>query len=195
MQGDDRLVVRFFKAATKHNFKSQEEGRPIYIDEDFIEILVPGDKLNAVTCPVTESHKARFPVQWAAYQNGREQSLLGTPVESWPALTPAQAATFSNNGFKTVEQLAAASDAQLASLGMAAGASPAVLRQKAAEFVGQETPEMAELKRQLAEMQAQLAGLMQPSHSLEPEGPSEPVRRGPGRPSKAELEARAAQEG
>lgn len=156
MKGDDKLIVEFKRVAVKDNFNSEKEGRPVFIEEDQITIVIPGDKLVSIVRPVEPSDKDRWPTQWAAYVNGQTQSVAGTPVESWLALTPAQAATLSANGFRTVEQIVAASDAQLKSLGMGLGASPSTMRQKAAEFIGTDSPDVAELKARIAALEAGL---------------------------------------
>ena len=108
--GDNRLHVTFTRVPVLDDFKSQEAGRPIYDEEDHITTRIPGDKLATSVAKVRDSHKRRFPTQWAAYQNGQAQSQTGTPLEVWPQMTVGTVATLKASGISTVEQLAEMTD-------------------------------------------------------------------------------------
>jgi uncharacterized coiled-coil protein SlyX len=175
---DNRLTVRFYKQAVQNNFRSEQEGRPIYDELDMVNIHVPGDQLTAVAAIVREDHKRRFPVQWAMYQNQNsgDQALAGkTPLEHWPRLNKAQVAELKHLKFLSVEDIAFASDTQLQAIGMSGGMSPFAFRDIAKRFLEMAAGEAAatkadaraaDLERQLAEqrevmaqMQSQLAAM------------------------------------
>ena len=62
---DARLSVVFFSKPLKNNFRTEQEGRPIFDDCDMVRIYVPGDDKNIVETFVRDDHKRRFPLQWA----------------------------------------------------------------------------------------------------------------------------------
>ncbi len=148
---------------------------------------------------------------------------VGTPLKEWPMLTRSQAEEFRGIKFFTVESIANASDANINNLGMIGGMSPYALREKAraflqsakdtalpqhqAEELAKRDAEISMLKEQFAQLAASIKAPPQanslPSSSLAtPEPPrgtatpaaAAPKKRGPGRPSKAELAARKAQQ-
>ena len=166
---DSRLNVKFYQRAIENQFKSALEGRPIMEMRDFIIIEVPGDNLTVIDTFAVDEHKKRFPVQWARYQNEKtDGDVEGTLLHDWPVLNAAVAAELKHFRFYTVEQIAEASDAQLNTLGMAAGMSPLSLRDKAKAFlssakgsalVQQQADELRKRDEELSAMKAQLAEL------------------------------------
>jgi hypothetical protein len=166
---DSRLNVKFYQRAINNEFKSNLEGRPIMEMADFIVIEVPGDNLTVIDTFAVDEHKKRFPVQWARYQNEKtDGDVEGTLLHDWPILNAAVAAELKHFRFYTVEQIAAASDAQLNTLGMAAGMSPLSLRDKAKAFlssakgsalVQQQADELRKRDEELSAIKAQLAEL------------------------------------
>jgi len=166
---DSRLNVKFYQRAINNEFKSNLEGRPIMEMADFIVIEVPGDNLTVIDTFAVDEHKKRFPVQWARYQNEKtDGDVEGTLLHDWPILNAAVAAELKHFRFYTVEQIAEASDAQLNTLGMAAGMSPLSLRDKAKAFlssakgsalVQQQADELRKRDEELSAIKAQLAEL------------------------------------
>lgn len=173
---DSRLAVRFYQKEVKHEFQSQQEGRPIFYMADFIRIEVPGDRNTIIDTFVNDNHKHRFPIQWAQYQNekrdGGESEVQGTLLRDWPIITSAQAQEFKHFKFYTVEQIAAASDDQIQKIGMLAGMSPYSLREKAQAYLSnakdsalvqsqadelrKRDAEIEALKQQMAELMGQM---------------------------------------
>lgn len=187
---DSRLQVRFYKRAVKQEQESLEAGRPIFKEFDFVHICVAGDSLTEIDTYALANHKARFPIQWAHYQNrvgADDQEVVGTPVSEWPLVSKSQAEELRAMKFHTVESIAGASDQQIQRLGMAAGMSPYAFRDKAKAFLNlatnaaetdkreqeinalkeelakkdQETAKMkAETDAKLAQMQDQMAAIL-----------------------------------
>jgi hypothetical protein len=156
VQGADaRLAVQFYKKSVKQEDSSNEAGRPIFKEFDFVRIMVPGDNLTEIDTYAQESHKARFPRQWAHYQNqmGSHQDIVGTPLEQWPQITRSQAEELRGLKFHTVESIADCSDQQLQRIGMVAGMSPHNFRQKAKAFLNLAS-DSAEVAQREAELQA-----------------------------------------
>ena len=166
---DSRLNVKFYQKAIQNNFKTALEGRPIMEMADFILIEIPGNSNLTIDTFVAETDKQRFPVQWARYQNEKtDGDIEGTLLHDWPVLNSAVAAELKHFKFYTVEQVASASDAQLNTLGMAAGMSPLALRDKAKAFLAsakdtaysqQQAEKLAQQNDIIARMEAQIAEL------------------------------------
>jgi len=199
---DSRLSVQFFSKPLQNNFKSEQEGRPIFDDCDMVRIYVPGDDKNIVETFVREDHKRRFPLQWAHYQNKMQgdQRLAGkTPINQWPRITAGQAEELRALKFLSVEDVANASDTSLQSIGMIAGMSPYAFREAAQRFLRLAADESAAqksdervkaveadnqaLKDQMAQMQAQFAAMAKqtPVEEVKSEEVESPRR---GRPPK-----------
>ena len=152
---DARLAVQFYKKSVKQDMASDEAGRPIFKEFDFVRIMIPGDNLTEIDTYAQESHKQRFPRQWAHYQNqvSNHEDIIGTPLEQWPQVTRSQAEELRGLKFHTVESIADCSDQQLQRIGMVAGMSPHNFRLKANAFLNLAT-DSAEVAQRQAEMQA-----------------------------------------
>lgn len=189
---DSRLAVTFYKRSMKQEDDSIAAGRPIFKEFDFVRICVPGDNLTEIDTYANNGHKARFPRQWAHYQNqvaGQEQ-IIGTPIEEWTIISRSQADELKGIKFHTVESVANASDQQLQRIGMIAGMSPFAFRDKAkaflnlAEKVGDVNQREAEIEKlrlenealkaesdaKLAKQQAQIDALMAMMAEKKPKG-------------------------
>lgn len=119
------LVVRFYEEAVldpKESYGWEEErfdpvtgipqrlkhagqGREIYVNQDWVEIRVPGDKDEIRQRQVRAEDKRRFAEEWAAYKANREAPLVGTPLDKLPFLTKAQVMEFRAAGIRTAENL------------------------------------------------------------------------------------------
>ena len=152
---DSKLAVTFYKRSIKQEDESIAAGRPIFKEFDFVRICVPGDNLTEIDTYANNGHKARFPRQWAHYQNqvGTEEMLMGTPIEQWPLVSRSQAEELKGVKFRTVEDVANCSDQQLQRVGMIAGMSPHSFREKARQFLNLAS-ETAEVSQKEAELQA-----------------------------------------
>jgi hypothetical protein len=135
-----------------------------------------------------DDHKERFPRQWLYYQMQQSEGAaaqIGTPLSQWNKDAPDeinrdQIAELNILKFVTVEQLALASDAQLQRVGMGGIG----LRDRARLYLNRKNrnetnAELEDTKKQLAELQAQMAALLNRDE--------EPKRRG--RPPKELAEA------
>jgi hypothetical protein len=152
---DSRLAVQFYKKSMKQEDASNEAGRPIFKEFDFVRIMIPGDNLTEIDTYAQESHKQRFPRQWAHYlnQTAGHEDIVGTPLDQWPQVTRSQAEELRGLKFYTVEAIADCSDQQLQRIGMVAGMSPHNFRLKAKAFLNLAT-DSAEVASREAELQA-----------------------------------------
>lgn len=166
-----RLIVLFHPFQKLMELKSKNAGRPIYEERIFITKIVPGDKGHVIDRPMREEDKLEFPIEWARWEQTRENKVVGFPIENWPALSDTQKLEFKGMKIQTVEQFANLSDGIVQ--GIMGGSD---LRKKArvfvesgkdAEIIGQiraeaEARESA-LKAEMAEMRAMLEKLTAPS--------------------------------
>ena len=152
---DSRLAVQFYKKTVKQDIASDEAGRPIFKEFDFVRIMIPGDNLTEIDTYAQESHKQRFPRQWSHYQNqvAGHQDIVGTPLDQWPQVTRSQAEELRGLKFHTVESIADCSDQQLQRIGMVAGMSPYNFRLKAKAFLNLAN-DSADVAQREAELQA-----------------------------------------
>jgi len=152
---DSRLAVQFYKKSMKQEDASNEAGRPIFKEFDFVRIMIPGDNLTEIDTYAQESHKQRFPRQWAHYQNqvAGQEDVVGTPLDQWPQVTRSQAEELRGLKFYTVEAIADCSDQQLQRIGMVAGMSPHNFRLKAKAFLNLAN-DSAEVAQRESELQA-----------------------------------------
>lgn len=106
----DNARPRFYIKSVKNNFRTETEGRPVFEDKEFVEILVPGDRKTVVDTLVKEEHKRRWPREYAAFKAGQEIPIEGTPLEEWPQITRSQVEELKFAHIRTIEQLAGLPD-------------------------------------------------------------------------------------
>lgn len=123
--GDDRgLVVKFYAEPVHQPFESEKAGRPIFKDVDFIHMFLPGGKTD-VKRPVkledderSPSDPNRFPRQWEAFKNQKEEVHDGTPLEHCAFIPRARVMELKAQQIHTLEQLAMIPDSAFDRLGM-----------------------------------------------------------------------------
>lgn len=208
---DAALIVEFYDRPVQNNFQSSKQGRPIFEDVAYVRINVPGLKDMLWDMPARSDHQRRFPLQWQHYVNKTKGDAreIGTPIAEWPQLTRSQAEEFRGLKFYTIEAIANASDLNINALGMIGGMNPYVLREKARAFLKTATDtalpqhqaeELAKRDAEIAMLKEQMKQLAESVKAVTPPIPAAPVsvqapiKRGPGRPSNAEIAARKAAE-
>jgi len=159
-----------------------------------------------------EAWQRDYEEAYKRWKNGQEIPLNGTPIKGWGVISPAQQETLIQMNCLTVEDLAAINDEGLKRIGMGA----VELKHKAAAWLSQLhdkgplTIEIAALKTENSNLKTSVDTLTQQVNSLMQMVQSqsqaqvqipqdtigiddlietEPARRGPGRPKKAEAQA------
>jgi len=104
--GDEKLPVKFRIDALKDEAASEEAGRPIFRDVEWITIFK--SRTDVIDRPIRDSDKQRWPRAYAAWkQTGEsEPGATGTRLEHWPLMTRAQVEEYRFFKIFTVEQLA-----------------------------------------------------------------------------------------
>ena len=113
-------VIRFYRHWKQNNLKSEQQGRLVGEEFDYIEIRAPGDKLSVVNRQATPKDKSDYPREWELYQRGLEQVAKGTPLCKWEVMTEGTVAMLKLLNIHTLEALVELSDAGLQNIGTGA---------------------------------------------------------------------------
>jgi hypothetical protein len=145
------LYVEFYLHPREDKERTIAEGRPIYVEKEYVRIMVPGDKSSIIERPVRlgdlpnmDNHK--FGTEYATFKRGAEQGLIGTPLAEWPLMSRSQVKELEYFNVRTVEQLAGMADSNVQNF-----VGVANLRDQAKRFLDQ-----AKEGAPLAQMQAEL---------------------------------------
>ena len=101
-----KIAVFFHAVQIKNNYKSDLEKRPIFEERIYLKKLVPGDSTLVVDRPMRESDMEEFPIEWARFEQKKEQKSDGTPIEAWAAISDTQKAEFRALNIFTIDQFA-----------------------------------------------------------------------------------------
>ena len=153
-KGDDSLLVKFEIKPLQDFTATEQEGRPIFRDVEYISIRVPGSN-DEVSRPATQMDKQRFPRHYAAFKQrvSDEEYHEGTLISEWPLVTRAQVEELAFLGVKTVEQLAGMTDHNTqGAVGLI------TLKQKAIDWLEQQE-DISELREKLRKRDEELDAL------------------------------------
>lgn len=171
-----KLYVRFYllPGGKLNKRKSEETGSPVYEDVEKVEIRQAGDSKQIAHYNAHDesdyvdengirlTYAQVYAGQYRQFKESAEQ-IDGTRIEVLPGLTPAQISTAKALGCHTVEALAGLDGQNLKNLGMGARD----LKNKAMKWLDDREAarsgvsnqaEIDDLKAQIANLQAQLAG-------------------------------------
>jgi hypothetical protein len=177
-QATARNYVKFYPKWVRNNFQSKQEGKEVGEYRDYVMIICPGQPKSEVHREVRDSDKREYRNEWAAYKEGKEQRISGTPVELLPGLDKSRADSLKTIYIYTIEQLAEVSESAKHAMGM--GANDLVNRakgylQKNSAEVAALKQENTELRKTLEVMQAQIAALGAPRKPGRPRKQPSPV--------------------
>ena len=107
--------VKFFYSYNENREKSLKEGRPIFDEIPSISIQWPG--MDETVRRIEPQDIQEYPDKYAAFKAGSEPVTDGTPLAEWAMMSGSAMRELQYLGFKTVEQLANASDEAKRKLG------------------------------------------------------------------------------
>lgn len=211
---DQFLSVEFFLAEpidkNKTEQASADAGKYVPVKmprEVYVRIQRPGDLLSVVETRVREDHKRRWPDKWRYFQVQEglaNEDIPGWKVDDWEELTKDERDRLKYLRFFTVEQIAAASDAQCQGIGMGAEGlrirARNAVRDRAKNEIRSELQakdkELAEMRERMARLEAALLkdAAPQVSDTARPEDGLSPAAAAPkkrGRPAKKQQEQAA----
>lgn len=155
--------VTFEVRAIENRNASIEQGHYVAKDIDFALITPAGskDRVERIVAEwfakldedvrsqrVNPAWPAAFKEAYKAWKEGREIPVDGTPILTWPLLSPAQVKTLIDCQIRTIEDLAASNEDTLSRIGMGGRA----LKQRAIDWlasassIGKPSEELSKLK-------------------------------------------------
>ena len=105
-----KMAVFFHAVQVQNNFKTMTEKRPIFEEKIFLKKLVPGDSTLVVDRPMREQDIEEYPIEWARFEQKKEQRVSGTPIDVWSAISETQKAEFKALHIFTIDQFAQLAD-------------------------------------------------------------------------------------
>ncbi len=106
----DGTRPRFYMEAVQDPLATAREGRPIFRDEERVEIFMAGNQYNVPVRRVTDEDRDHWPREYEAFRKGIEIAPEGTPLEEWPILQRAMVMELKAMGLRVVEDIASLSD-------------------------------------------------------------------------------------
>ena len=171
-QRGPRPLLRFFTEPQELPGKSKEEGRPVYIDRDFVGITNPGSRDEVIRKAEDKAKEDEF-IAWAyrKWKATQQQPVDGTPLEMVPFLTKAQIMELKALNVPTLEALAELPDTakqrlmgsvelqKKARAYMASAKDTAVVTKLQAELA-QRDREIERMQQQMNEMSARFDAML-----------------------------------
>lgn len=152
--------VKFFYSYNENREKTLKEGRPIFDEIPSISIQWPGQDETVRRIEPQDMHD--YPELYARFKAGSEPVTEGTPLAEWPMMSGSAMRELQYLGFKTVEQLAAATDDVKRKLGPLS--KFVKLAKDWLEAANSTQNDVAKMKAQLEKAEARAAAL---EHKLE----------------------------
>ena len=128
------VIPRFYEITTKTE-QIDENGLPVFRTQEYVELLIAGDKGNAPTKRVNQAVKDQFHEQYAFWKAKRTNPDMvgdGIPLSLWPVLPAEMVKALEYINVFTVQQLANLNDTAISKPG-AIGLRD--MREKARAFV------------------------------------------------------------
>ena len=168
--------IEFFTTAKHLPKQSEREGRYVAIDEDRVTVRQIGsndsvvfkvetwlqqNKMDVSQGRLSPLHASHYEQSYKMWKAGQELPVTGTPIKTWPVLSPSQVGALLSIHVRTVEDLATLNDEGLKRVGMGA----IDLKQKAQAWLAQAqdkgplTMEVSNLKKENETLKASLDDL------------------------------------
>jgi hypothetical protein len=165
------IYARFYLVPKKNEAKSAEEGRPVFEDREYIELIAAGNSTNIIRKPASDRERQQFRREYSLFKEGDVEQITGTRLTEVPWITRSQVEELMYRKVRTLEALADISDTECNVPGMLDLRRKAqAWLQKASEaapFTAMQA-EMEDLRKQLAALQAQQGA--QVNEKAAPEG-------------------------
>lgn len=114
------VIAEFYMHPVRQGAASEAAGRDIYKDVEYVRILYPGDNTQCHETPVTDKHRSEFAEVYRKWKENGQIVHEGTPLDSWPAMTPARIREMNALNIFTVEHIAGLDDSRIQRVGMGA---------------------------------------------------------------------------
>lgn len=118
MMEPSAVFPRFYMRQKQNEAKTREEGRPIFFEKEYVEIIIGGDKKTRIDTPVNDDHRKRWPEHYRRFKEGGASVVEGTSLKEWGAIPATRALELNAMNVFTVEQLSDLSDTMMQNIGM-----------------------------------------------------------------------------
>lgn len=159
------VYPKFSIKAVEDKIATREKGRPMFRDEEWVNITLRGDRNSVTNRPVTDRDRSeRWPALYQAFKMGQTRANFGTPLEEWPLCSRSMAETMKHYNVYTVEDLAGLDDNGIQQIGM--GAREYMEKAKAYIKSAEDSAEPSKMVDQINQMQAQIDALLKSNDEL-----------------------------
>lgn len=186
--------VEFSYRPVEDRIASLEAGHYVTRDVAFVRVTRPGSRDNldkeaeiwlremherARAELIPPSWPENFQLMYERWKKNEELPENGTPIKGWPVLSPAQQENVIHAGFRTVEDLAAASESEVNKVGIGA----LLFKQKArawldsAKNVGTISERLVALEQQVQAQTETIQKLTEQNNLLRTQIPKEPEKK------------------
>lgn len=190
MEDTSHLYIEFFSSPEEDKNATREQGRPIFVEKEFVRIKWVGDRLKELVAPADDhcgwardslgsdqrekTYKEEFPRHYEAFKKNQDVAGSGTPLSELPFLTNSKRAELKALNIHTAESLAQLDGTPLQRLGMGGRE----LKNQAQAYLDKArdgavdaklAAQNARLEDELAKMRAQMQELL--SRQAQPMGP------------------------
>jgi hypothetical protein len=160
-----QILVGFCMVPKEDKHKSKAAGYPVFREQEYVKLIVPGDKQSEYFQPSTEKDRKTYPSAYQAFKNRESKPVVeGMPIEQWPQVTRALAMTLRAAGIHTVEALAAVHDGNIGKV----ASNGQELRAKAKAFLetAKDSAASQALAAENAKLQGQISALQEQINAL-----------------------------
>ena len=113
----DGCIPIFHNRVVEDLVETEKTGKRVYKEVAYVKVLSPGNDKEMPDFRVTDQHKKRWAVQWAAFTTGEDVALEGYPLEQWQGITPVETRTLKDEKVRSVEELSRVPDSNLTNIG------------------------------------------------------------------------------
>lgn len=110
VESTNGVYARFYMHPKLDETASAAEGRPVYSDREYVEIIAAGNANNIIRRPVSDMDRRRFRREYAAFRAGDTEQLIGTPLVEVPWISRSMVEELAYRKVRTLEQLAELND-------------------------------------------------------------------------------------
>ena len=178
--------VQFHTVAKHLPSESERLGRYVARDVDMVTVRQIGatdsvvfkveqwleqNRLDVLSGRLSVEHAEKYKESYRRWKAGQEMPLEGTPIKSWPVISPAQVEVLIRFGIRTVEDLANLNDEGRMKVGMGAVEmkNKAVAWIAASQDKGKVTQEIAALQRTNEQLHNTVASLTEKLEAMQQE--------------------------
>lgn len=113
---EEGLFAEFHLHPVLQPEESQKEARPVYRDEVYIRIQIKGQKNQVVDRKMRPNDEHDFPRAWVKWKQKDAKITEGTPITALPGVGPSLEIELEVLGVRTVEDMAALTDAGISNI-------------------------------------------------------------------------------